>query len=316
MPDYYLGHDGLWVAPMEFSLLVVAPGHEGLSMDDREVRLRKIRNFVKRMPSLSTTVSKVLEICSRPDTAPNDLNRVISLDPVLTGQVLKLINSAYYSLMNKVTSLTRAIIMLGLNTVKNLALSTAIIRSVGQSKKSKVLPIKKFWAHSIGVGVTAKLLAGVLEIPLGEREEFFVAGLLHDLGKVPFGDEYAAVLMQTKEQQRPLVVVERDAMDVDHQEVGKMIAEKWKLNSAITEAICFHHAPELASPENRQLVAAIALADCYVCLFDIGYAGNRYPDDEAFGRALELSGLSWQILSGMSEAVEEEIHKAEIFLQV
>jgi len=268
------------------------------------------------MPSLSTTVSKVLEICSRPDTAPNDLNKVISLDPVLTGQVLKLINSAYYSLMNKVTSLTRAIIMLGLNTVKNLALSTAIIRSVGQTKKSKVLPIKKFWAHSIGVGVTAKLFAAALDVPMGEREEYFVAGLLHDLGKVPFGDEYTEVLMLTKQRQQPLVIVEQDVMEVDHQEVGRLIAEKWKLNEAITEAICYHHSPELAAPENRQLVAAIALADCYICLFDIGYAGNRYPDEDQLITALELSGLSWQTISGMSEAVEEEIHKAEIFLQV
>ena len=285
-------------------------------MDDREARLRKIRNFVKKMPSLSTTVSKVLEICSRPDTAPNDLNKVISLDPVLTGQVLKLINSAYYSLMNKVTSLTRAIIMLGLNTVKNLALSTAIIRSVGQTKKSKVLPIKQFWAHSIGVGVTAKLFAAALEVPMGEREEFFVAGLLHDLGKVPFGDEYTEVLKMTNQRQQPLVTVEQDLLELDHQEVGKLIAEKWKLNEAITEAICFHHSPELAGPENQQLVAAIALADCYVCLFDIGYAGNRYPDEEQLTRALELTGLSWQTISGMSDAVEEEIHKAEIFLQV
>ncbi len=285
-------------------------------MDDREARLRKIRNFVKRMPSLSTTVSKVLEICSRPDTAPNDLNKVISLDPVLTGQVLKLINSAYYSLMNKVTSLTRAIIMLGLNTVKNLALSTAIIRSVGQTKKSKVLPIKKFWAHSIGVGVTAKLFAAALDVPMGEREEYFVAGLLHDLGKIPFGDEYTEVLMLTRQRQQPLVTVEQEVMEVDHQEVGRLIAEKWKLNEAITEAICYHHSPELANPGNRQLVAAIALADCYVCLFDIGYAGNRYPDEEQLTAALELTGLTWQTISGMSDAVEEEIHKAEVFLQV
>ncbi len=285
-------------------------------MDDREARLRKIRNFVKKMPSLSTTVSKVLEICSRPDTAPNDLNKVISLDPVLTGQVLKLINSAYYSLMNKVTSLTRAIIMLGLNTVKNLALSTAIIRSVGQTKKSKVLPIKKFWAHSIGVGVTAKLFAVALDVPMGEREEYFVAGLLHDLGKVPFGDEYTEVLMLTKQRQQPLVIVEQDVMEVDHQEVGRLIAEKWKLNEAITEAICYHHSPELAAPENRQLVAAIALADCYICLFDIGYAGNRYPDEDQLTTALKLTGLSWPTISGMSDAVEEEIRKAEVFLQV
>jgi len=285
-------------------------------MDDREVRLRKIRNFVKRMPSLSTTVSKVLEICSRPDTAPNDLNKVISLDPVLTGQVLKLINSAYYSLVNQVTSLTRAIIMLGLNTVKNLALSTAIIRSVGQTKKTKVLPIKKFWAHSIGVGVTAKILAKELEVPIGEREEFFVAGLLHDLGKIPFGDEYTEVLLQAKQQQQSLVTVEQEILEVDHQEVGKLIAGKWKLNEAITEAICYHHSLEFVSPENQHLVAVITIADCYVCLFDIGYAGNSYPDEDQLVRALEITGLSWQAISNLSATVEEEIHKAEVFLQV
>ena len=139
-------------------------------MDRRTNKLEKIRLFVDKMPSLSTTVSKVLEICSRPDTVPNDLNRVIALDPVLAGQVLKLINSAYYSLMNKVTSLTRAIIMLGLNTVKNLALSTAIIRSVSQAKKSRALPIRAFLAHSIAVGVMAKLLAARRGLSLAERE--------------------------------------------------------------------------------------------------------------------------------------------------
>lgn len=285
-------------------------------MDNPEVRLQKIRKFVQKMPSLSTTVSKVLEICSRTDTSPNDLNKVISLDPVLTGQVLKLINSAYYSLVNKVASLTRAIIMLGLNTVKNLALSTAIIRSVGQTKKSKVLPIRKFWAHSIGVGVTAKIFAAELDVPMGEREEYFVAGLLHDLGKIPFGDEYAEVLLETGKKQQALVHTEQELLGIDHQEVGKMIAEKWKLNTAITQAICYHHAPELADPENRQLVAAITLADCYACLFDIGYAGNYYPDEEQFAKALEMTGLSWDTISGLSEAVEEEIFKAEVFLQV
>lgn len=285
-------------------------------MSDRDARVAKIQKFVNKMPSLSTTVSKVLEICSRPDTAPNDLNKVISLDPVLTGQVLKLINSAYYSLVNKVTSLTRAIIMLGLNTVKNLALSTAIIRCVGQAKKSKALPIKDFWAHSIGVGVMARLLAVEREVPMGEREEYFVAGLLHDLGKIPFGDEYLDVLAQTRAEQAPLVLVEQQIMGINHEEVGAMIADKWKLNSALTDVICHHHSPELADPENRGLVATVALADYYVCLFDIGNAGNRFPDEEKLAEILEMSGLEWTSVIALAEDVDDEISKAEIFLQV
>ena len=135
---------------------------------DQDAQRKQIEKFIRRIPSLSTTVGKVLEICSRADASPNELNKVIALDPVLTGQVLKLINSAYYSLVNKVTSLTRAITMLGLNTVKNMALSTAIIRTVSGAKKSKILPTKKFWAHSISVGVSAKILAQVKDIPLME----------------------------------------------------------------------------------------------------------------------------------------------------
>jgi putative nucleotidyltransferase with HDIG domain len=285
-------------------------------MSERKTKLDKIRVFVDKMPSLSTTVGKVLEICSRPDTAPNDLNKVISLDPVLTGQVLKLINSAYYSLMNKVTSLTRAIIMLGLNTVKNLALSTAIIRCVGQAKKSKALPIKDFWAHSIGVGVMAKLLAAERGLPLAEREEYFVAGLLHDLGKIPFGDEYTEVLTQVTRDQEPLIAQEKKLLEIDHQEVGEMIASKWKLNAAITNVICHHHSPELTQPEHQALVATVALADFYVCLFDIGYAGNRYPDEHILASLLDMCGLQWSAVIGLTEAVDEEIRKAEIFLQV
>ena len=285
-------------------------------MDRRTNKLEKIRLFVDKMPSLSTTVSKVLEICSRPDTVPNDLNRVIALDPVLAGQVLKLINSAYYSLMNKVTSLTRAIIMLGLNTVKNLALSTAIIRSVSQAKKSRALPIRAFWAHSIAVGVMAKLLAAGRGLSLAEREEYFVAGLLHDLGKIPIGDEYTEVLARVETAQEPLVTVEQQVLGLDHEEVGAMIATKWKLNAVITDAICHHHAPELAAPGHRDLVATVALADFYVCLFDIGDAGNRYPDPSRLESLLAQCQLAWDDLVDLAASVEAEIRKAEIFLQI
>jgi HD-like signal output (HDOD) protein len=158
---------------------------------DNEKRLRQINKYILRMPSLSTTVGKVLEICNNPSTSPNDLNRVISLDPVLTGQVLRLINSAYYSLPNRITSLTRAIIMLGINTVKNLVLGTSIVGSVGGRESFKTLSMDHFWEHSLAVGVTAKTLAARKGIPITEREEFFVAGLLHDLGKIPLSVEFS-----------------------------------------------------------------------------------------------------------------------------
>ncbi len=283
---------------------------------DKDKQRKQIERFIKRMPSLSTTVGKVLEICSRTDASPNELNKVISLDPVLTGQVLKLINSAYYSLVNKVTSLTRAITMLGMNTVKNMALSTAVIRSVASAKKSKALPTSQFWAHSIGVGVSAKLLAMARDIPVMEREEFFVAGLLHDLGKVPFGDEYIEVLNIAKKEQAPLIAVEKELMGIDHQEVGLMIAEKWKLNEVIRECIGSHHDVKDASEQFRPQVAFISLANIYTNIFDLGYAGDPFPIEGDVPGLLDITELSWEDYAGIGEGVKTEIEKAQIFLEI
>lgn len=268
------------------------------------------------MPSLSTTVGKVLEICSRTDASPNELNKVISLDPVLTGQVLKLINSAYYSLMNKVTSLTRAITMLGMNTVKNMALSTAIISTVSGAKKSKALPTSKFWAHSIATGVCAKLLARANGVPVLECEEYFVAGLLHDLGKIPFGDEYSDVLIRARKEQLPLIEVEREVLGIDHQQVGRLIAEKWTLNEAMSNAICFHHDVDGAAEEHRVRAAYVGLANMYANILDIGYAGDPFPADQDAEKMLELTGLTWEMFAEVAEGVDAEIEKAQIFLQI
>lgn len=267
------------------------------------------------MPSLSTTVGKVMEICSRTDASPNELNRVISLDPVLTGQVLKLINSAYYSLMNKVTSLTRAITMLGMNTVKNMALSTAIIRSVSGANKSKALPTKKFWAHSIATGVCAKLLAKANGVPIMACEEFFVAGLLHDLGKMPFGDEYIEVLHAARDEQRPLIELEQELIGMDHQQVGRLIAEKWTLNEVMTSAISYHHDVDSAPEEQKVIVAYIALANMYANIHDLGYAGDPFPREEEAEKLIAIAGLKWEMLSEIADDVEAEIQKAQVFLQ-
>ncbi len=283
---------------------------------DKERQRRDIDRFINKMPSLSTTVGKVMEICSRTDASPNELNKVISLDPVLTGQVLKLINSAYYSLINKVTSVTRAITMLGMNTVKNMALSTAIIRSVAGAKKSKALPTSKFWAHSIGAGVSAKLLGEVKGMQAMEREELFLAGLLHDLGKVPFGDEYIAVLNIARLQQKPLHQVELEVMGIDHQEVGLMIAEKWKLNQVITTCIGSHHQADTLTGALGGQVTLVALGNLYSNIVDHGYAGDPFPAEAEVGRLLRAVELSWEQFCGIGDRVVEEIRKAEIFLKI
>jgi HD-like signal output (HDOD) protein len=286
----------------------------------RDQRLIRIKNSIDKMPSLSTTVSKVLEICNLPHPSPNDLNKVISLDPVLTGQVLKLINSAYYSLPNHITSLTRAIIMLGINTVKNLALSTAILGYVGKNNPSRCLPMDLFWKHSICVGVTAKAMAAHKGIAAGFREEYFVAGLLHDLGKVPLSnlgpEAYNQALALAKLEQGPLYQAELAVLDIDHGTVGRLIGEKWQLNDLLKEALQFHHDPDQAPEASRDLVTLVALADAYANLYDIGSAGNPFPNARKIARILELAEMSWGDVQDLNDLVQAEIEKAQIFLQV
>ncbi len=282
--------------------------------------IKSIQLYIERMPSLSITVTKVMEICNKPDPSPNHLIRVISLDPVLTGQVLKLINSAYFALPNKMASLTRAIIMLGVNTVKNMAINTAIMGMVMQEEPSLSLPIDTFWTHSIRVGVTARALAAIKGIPATRRDDFFVAGLLHDLGKVPlancFPSEFKQVLAQAEEEQKALHKQEMDFFGFDHGRIGKSIAEKWQLSDTITEALCYHHNPTDPGVSNHDLVEMVALADLYANLYEIGFADNRFPAENEITALLKLVGVTWHELTALDQTVEEEIEKAQIFLEL
>ena len=289
-------------------------------MDPQERFIRKIQDYIDRMPSLSTTVTKVLEVCNSPKASANDLNRVISLDPVLTGHVLKLINSAYYSLPNQISSLARATIMLGLNTVKNLALSSAVVGALGKKSSFKTLPMDAFWAHSICVGVTAKALAVAREVPNANREEYFVGGMLHDLGKIPlntcFAEEYGQALQLAALEQGPLLRAEQLLVGVDHGVAGRLIGEKWRLSPAIVEALALHHAPAQASDAHGDLVATVALANLYANIYEIGSAGDLYPDSAFLMTILEMMGLKWGDLQPLQAIVNAEIDKAQVFLHI
>src|SRR5512137_2299550 len=192
-------------------------------MQDKEQILAIIQTYIARMPSLPITVSKILKIANDPKTSPADLNQVISLDPVLMGRVMKLINSAYYSLNTQLTRLVRAIIMLGINTVKNLALSTAVLGQLSAKGNFQALNIDGFWRHSLCVGVTAKLIAVKRRRDPKSLEEYFVAGLLHDIGKIPLNNklptEYVAGLALTDKERVPLHLAEERTMEVNHCEV-------------------------------------------------------------------------------------------------
>jgi putative nucleotidyltransferase with HDIG domain len=285
----------------------------------RDTILPMIQAYVGKMPPLPVTVSKVLEICNNPKTSPVDLNQVISLDPVLMGKVMRLINSAYYSLPNQITSLVRAIIMLGINTVKNLALSTAVLSNLGKASDFQALNMEGFWRHSIAVGVTAKLIASKRNMDVKLREEYFIAGLLHDIGKIPLNnrmaEEYVQAVSLTDRDHIPLYQSEERLLTVHHATVGKLIVENWHLGENLSDAVTFHHNLADYTGSHRELVLTVAVANLFSNTYELGFSGDRYPENLGAGVMQEL-GIDWDYLESLEDAVKGEIEKAQVFLKV
>ena len=280
---------------------------------------RALREHINAMPSLPTSVTKVLEICNNPQTSPADLNHVISLDPVLVGRVLKLINSAYYGLGKPVTSLARAIIMLGINTVKNLALSTAVMGQISSKKNSQGLNMEGFWRHSLCVGVSAKLLAKNRGVDVKMTEEFFTAGLLHDIGKIPLNavllKEYMLTVSIADRKRISLLKAEEDSLGVNHCSAGSLIAAAWKLDGAVRDTIEHHHDYEGYSGEDKEVVYSVAAANRFASISEIGFSGDRYPDPLP-PQIWETLNVSRDVFDEVIDTVNSEIEKAEVFLKI
>lgn len=282
-------------------------------------RVPVLRAYIEKMPSLPTTVGKILEICNDPQTSPADLNKVISLDPVLMGKVMRLINSAYYGLSQEITSLVRAIIMLGINTVKNLALSTAVLGTIGRKDDFQALNMDGFWRHSLGVGVTAKLIAQKRKVNPKILEEYFIAGLLHDLGKIPlnnrFPEDYVTAMGYSDRDKTPLNEAETAVMELNHAQVGALILKAWNLDEGIQDVVLNHHKPEAYRGPHKELLYTIVLANYFVNDFEIGFSGDRYPVHPHPGICKALN-ISMETLEDMEGAVEREIERASIFLKL
>ena len=292
---------------------------------NKDIAYKKIHAYILQMPSLSTTATKVMQVCNTTTPSPNDLNRVISLDPVLTGKVLQLINSAYYARPNKVTSLTRAIIILGINTIKNIVLSSAIVKCINSTPDGNALDVDSFWTHSIHVGVTAKLIAIEVGIPPREQELFFLAGLMHDLGKVPLIHQFSKIYAQASKisinKKTDICLIENALLGFTHCAAGKMIAEKWQLGDPIREALAFHHDTRNKNKPNGQFASIIELADIYSNSFKADSDSIKWDNlletvSPAFMALAEKTGISLDTLAEFQPTISEKINDAKIFLNL
>ncbi|MBN2289966.1 MAG: HDOD domain-containing protein [Candidatus Glassbacteria bacterium] len=274
----------------------------------------KLMASIEKMPSLPTTVTKVIELANDINSSPRDLLKVIQLDPVLTAKVLKLINSAFFGMPNKV-SLKQAVVMLGINTIKNLALSTAIIGQMGQSKiKVKNFDQHLFWQHSLCAAIAAKKICRKIEPDPRLADEYFVAGLVHDIGKIVMAlalpQWFAATIDHARANELSSVRAETDKMGIDHAEVGSLLAQKWSLSENLVDATHYHHVPE---ENHHRLVWVVHLANCWV--EKLGYISSKdFVESWLDEKAYEILKITEEEINAALKNLPEEIEKATIFL--
>lgn len=273
--------------------------------------LKDVLARVDALPPLPDTALKLMKVVNDPTSTVEDLVEAVRYDQAITGEVLRLCNSAYFGLSRTVTSLNDAMIRLG--TVKVLQLVMSIHTSSMMSGRQRGYDLRagELWKHSVAVALGATTVAKRIDLPNGNLA--FTAGLLHDIGKVILSEyvaeEFAQILQRVKEQQCSFVEAEQHILGFCHQEIGGRIGEQWKLPDALIRCIRYHHDPGVLDPPDP-LVDTVYLANCVCLLMGIGLGadGLSYRADEA---VMQRHGLREQDLEAVSVEIVSELERVQ-----
>ncbi len=188
-----------------------------------------------QLPTLPAVAVKLLELSEDPQTEIYQVAQVIKTDPAITAKILKSTNSSYFAFRNEVTSIDRAVPLLGATMVTSLALSFSLVEAA-MSAGPLVQHYKTYWMKSVVQAVAAEMLGERTRI----KDQFFLAGLLADLGRLAMlktiGPDYAPVLDEAEETQRDLMAVERETLGFDSIEAGIQLMTRWKLPDSLIQA--------------------------------------------------------------------------------
>ena len=205
---------------------------------------RKLSAAVEKMPAFPKSVQRILELTRDINCSPKELVSVIEKDPVMTMKLLRIINSAYYSFPKQVTSVNQSVVYLGLNTVKNMALSFAVIGALPRQNAAG-FDFQSYLTHSLTTASLARALCQKYRTDDTNSADCYIAGLLHDFGKVVFAqflaEEFKEVLTLSIDRSIPLHLAEHLVIGVDHTVVGGMLMEKWQFSKQLTDNIRNHH---------------------------------------------------------------------------
>lgn len=259
---------------------------------------------IDRMHAFPASVQNILKLTRDMTCAPRDLVEVIDRDPIVTIKVLRVVNSAYYSLPRQITSIDHAVVLLGFNTIKNLALSIAALSIV--PAQSANFSTKGYLNHSLATAAIARQLGG--RFASLEPHDFFIAGLLHDFGKVVLAQVMPAQFNKAMEYSLWHEVSLHHALlevtGIDHAEVGAMLLQVWRFPDSLVEAIRAQHADDGC---DLPIAICVHTANQISKLLDLDFAGAAKVED--------LSPRAAQLLGGNLTEIKESLGDVATLLQ-
>jgi len=282
---------------------------------DRRVlaRLMKVRD----LPTLPEIIGKILETVEDERSSASDLTALLECDLAISARILRLANSPFYGLRSKVNSIRHAVVVLGFDAVRHLALATSVFDAFA-SRQQWALDPQDFWMHSLGAAKAAQILSSQ-HCRVESPEGCFTAGLLHDIGKfllaLVLKEEYREVVQEAKQSQRLLRDVEREKHRMTHPEVGQWIAERWQLPAMITDTIGNRYRVARYAGPNKTEVAIVALADDISRKAGFGVAGD-YDDPPVAQDVLEILSLREETVDAIVSALDQVRDETRQFLNV
>jgi HD-like signal output (HDOD) protein/signal transduction histidine kinase len=255
----------------------------------------------RALPSLPHILLQLIDICNRDEKGIRDLSKVINKDPSISERLLRLVNSAYYSLKQKITSIDQALLLLGMDAVKNIAISSSVYQVFHRPSRKSAFNIKLFWWHSLNCATIARRLATRLQYP--SPDEAFLAGLMHDIGKIllwnNFEQQYEGILKASGYRTALLLQSEQE-LGVGHAEAGAWLIRRWDLHTFLPDAILYHH-----DQPDRIIHASPLVQIVYVANRLCPVATEEREEGIAVGQ--RILGLGRQELEETIGQVEEEV---------
>jgi putative nucleotidyltransferase with HDIG domain len=251
------------------------------------INLNALISRVKDLPPLPTILMKALEMTMDPDASIRNLHLLISQDQALSAKILRIVNSALYSLRREVSTVSHAVTVLGMDTVKAVIMA-ASVDHVFQS--SKDLGTKLMTEHAWGTALAARAIAR--HVRYENVEEALICGLMHDIGKPVMmqnlRDRYQEILSEVYEGKSGFHLLELQAFGFSHAHVGALLAKKWNFPPQLAEAVGYHHDP-LSAPRYKQLACIVHLANLLMVSMGIGFEKDATLEPEKHASAAQLN---------------------------